>query len=144
MIKKILLYIWQLPQNLLGLCILNYNKLRKGYCEKVITDDITWYRVKYLLDCGISLGDYIILDIEGFGRNTIPKTTIKHEHGHQIQSLYLGWLYLPIIGISSAIFNNLWDRVFHKKWTYKERNKWYYNRFPENWADKLGDVKRNF
>ena len=36
--------------------------------------------------------------------------TIKHEYGHQKQSLYLGWFYLLIIGIPSFL-GNIWDRI---------------------------------
>ena len=50
--------------------------------------------------------------------------------------------FIVLIGISSAVFNNLWDRLFHRNWSTVERNKWYYNRYPENWADKLGGVVR--
>lgn len=141
MIKEIILYIWQLPQNMLGLCCLAYNKLRKATCKKETTNSITWYRVSYMFNSGISLGKYIIIEAEGSKR--VSSATILHEHGHQIQSLYLGWLYLIIIGIPSAVFNNMWDRLFHKNWDWKKRSKWYYSRFPENWADKLGGVKRN-
>jgi hypothetical protein len=48
------------------------------------------------------------------------------------------------IGIPSAIFNNLRDRLFHKKWSSQQRYKWYYSRYPEAWADRLGEVQRNF
>jgi hypothetical protein len=48
-----------------------------------------------------------------------------------------------VIGIPSAVFNNLWDRLVHKKWPSTDRLKWYYNRYPEKWADKLGGVTRN-
>lgn len=30
-------------------------------------------------------------------------STIKHEYGHTIQSKYLGWLYLIIIGLPSIV-----------------------------------------
>lgn len=131
-LKEVLLYIWQLPQNLLGFVL-------SRFAYKTVTySSIKVYISRYIFRCGVSLGKYIILD----PRYENSAITIKHEHGHQIQSLYLGWLYLPIVGISSAIFNNLWDRLFHKNKDWRWRSKWYYNRFPENWADKLGHVHR--
>ena len=88
---------------------------------------------------GFALGKYICLP-DSYNLNL----TVPHEGGHTLQSEKLGWLYLPIVGISSAIFNNLWDRWFHKKWPGEKRYKWYYNRFPEKWADELGSVKRTY
>jgi len=52
--------------------------------------------------------------------------------GHQKQSLYLGWLYLIIIGLPS-VTGNLLNRVIDFD---------YYKQPWEAWADKLGGVKR--
>lgn len=127
--KNVLLYIWQLPQNLLGLLVIFFSKAKKTEWNGIVC-----YKTDYVF--GVSLGKYIILD----RWSTI--TDILHEYGHQKQSLILGWLYLPIIGITSAVFNNLWDRLAHKDWSTTDRYDWYYARFPEQWADKLGGVKR--
>lgn len=129
MMKKFLLYLWQLPQNLLGLLVIHLIKANKAEWN-----GITYYKTKYLM--GVSLGQYIIL------YKFSPNDSILHEYGHTKQSLFLGWLYLPVVGIPSAIFNNLWDRLAHQDWTYTERELWYYQRFPEKWADKLGGVRR--
>lgn len=86
---------------------------------------------------GVSLGNYIIFS----SHHNADDNSIKHEHGHQKQSSYLGWLYLILIGLPSFV-GNLYDRIAHKKWTIKERIKWYYNQPWEKWADELGDVKR--
>jgi hypothetical protein len=69
------------------------------------------------------------------------ETTVRHELGHSLQSRYLGPLYLFVVGIPS-IYGNLVNRGKHRNWTASEKALWYYNRFPENWADKLGGVKR--
>lgn len=60
---------------------------------------------------------------------------------YQIQSLYLGPLYILIIGIPSVI-GNLWDRIAHKSWSNAKRIKWYYTLPWEYSADKLGGVSR--
>ena len=125
--KKILLYMWQLPQNLLGLAVILFSKAKADACSKGV------YFTRY--NFGVSLGKYIILN-ERCGINDI-----KHERGHQKQSLYLGWLYLLLIGLPSAL-GNIWDRLFHKKWYYTARMYWYYKQPWEAWADKLGGVKR--
>lgn len=103
--------------------------------------DVAVYYTSNVAGCGVSLGKYIILDYKGYHKRHVPNT-YNHEHGHQKQSLYLGPLYLIIVGLVSALCNNVWDRLFHRKWSSRKRNKWYYSRFPENWADKLGGVSR--
>jgi hypothetical protein len=85
---------------------------------------------------GASLGRYIFMD------QRYTDEDWKHEYGHSRQSLHWGPLYLPAIGIPSAVFNNLWDRIFHKYWPDADRHIWYYNRYPEKQADKLGGVSR--
>lgn len=141
-IKKFLLYIWQLPQNLIGFILTRFAKAKTISTMNDGTKVIIYY-TNNVFGCGVSLGNYIVLDYYNYYINGFAnERTLNHEHGHQIQSRYLGWFYLIIIGVTSAIFNNLWDRLFHKKWTSLQRYLWYYNRFPENWADKLGGVKR--
>ena len=126
---NVLLYIWQLPQNLLGLLVIFFSKAKPN--------EDGFFTGVYFTKCnfGVSLGSYIILNKD------IIMNDILHERGHQEQSLYLGWLYLIIIGLPSAC-GNLYDRWFHKNWTYLERYRWYYSLPWEHWADKLGDVKR--
>jgi hypothetical protein len=120
--KKLLLYLWQLPQNLIGFFIIKIMK-----AEKTGQQGITYY-VCPLFRSGVSLGNYIIFD----NRIYVSGFSIKHEKGHQKQSLYLGWFYLLLIGLPSII-GNILRRFF-------EFN---YYRLPwERWADLLGDVKR--
>ena len=125
---KILLWLWQLPQNVLGLLVIAITRANK-------TEDGIWI-CGYLFDSAVSLGDYII-----FQKYRVTDIAIKHEKGHQKQSLILGPLYLIIIGLPSAC-GNIIDRVFHKKWCYTARMYWYYKQPWEAWADKLGSVKR--
>ena len=56
-LKEILLYIWQLPQNLLGLIMLLF---MKPYVSKEKYKGIT-YIVSKKMSGGISLGNYVIL-----------------------------------------------------------------------------------
>ena len=130
MIKEILLYLWQLPQNLLGLLVILFTKAEK-------TNPFYWRTSKHRF--GVSLGLYIIFG--AVSDRYIPWRSVKHEQGHQKQSLYLGWLYLLIIGLPSAI-GNIYDRIAHKHWSYTESEKWYYSQPWEKWADKLGGVER--
>lgn len=127
--KKIILYVWQLPQNLLGLLVILFTRAKHQNCCYVANSK------RYF---GVSLGNYIIF---GTGYWGYSKKDLLHEMGHQKQSLYLGPLYLIIIGLPSFC-GNIFDRVFHKKWLSARRIKWYYSQPWEKWADKLGGVKR--
>ena len=131
----VVLYLWQLPQHLLALLLWVLLRLsgRVVWVEEAAKPLYITIKVK---TWGVSLGWYIFLD-EAYGEKAR-----LHEQGHSRQSQYLGPLYLLVVGIPSAVFNNLWDRWFHKNWTNQKRITWYYNRFPEHWADKLGGVER--
>lgn len=127
---KVLSWLWQLPQNILGLLVITITRAKK-------TEDGIWL-CGYLFDSAISLGDYII-----FQKYRATDNAIKHEKGHQKQSRMYGWFYLLIVGLPS-ITRNIWDRIMHKNWTTARRVTWYYGGFPENQADKLGGVVRQY
>ena len=124
---NVLSWLWQLPQNILGLLIIAITRAKK-------TEDGIWI-CGYLFYSAISLGDYIIFQT---GTGT-AYNAIKHEKGHQKQSRMYGWFYLLIVGLPS-ISRNIWDRIIHKNWATMRRATWYYGGFPENQADKLGGV----
>ena len=128
---KVLLYLWQLPQNILGLLVILFTGAFKTKAEYWVCDK----------SFGVSLGTYIIFGDLG-GRMTISEKSIKHEQGHQKQSKIFGPLYLIVIGLPSFIFN-IYDRLFHKDWVYWEKCKWYYSLPWEHWADRLGNVNRD-
>ena len=126
---NVLKYLYQLPQNLIGLLVIAFTKAQK---QKKC--GIVFYHTNYSM-FGVSLGNYIIIG------GSVVENTVKHEYGHQFQSLYLGWLYLLVVGLPS-VARNIWDRIAHRKWSYKKRSEWYFGGYPENWADKLGTVRR--
>ena len=130
MMKNIFLYLWQLPQNILGLIIILITQAKKNS---------DCYETELRMSWGISLGNYIIFSRKKYIHPSIK--SILHEKGHQKQSLYLGWFYLIDIGIPS-LFGNIIDKLFHGHWNMFDRMKWYYNQPWEKWADKLGNVKR--
>lgn len=123
---KPLKYIWQLPQNIIGLIISLYYR-RKGYKTLAYKDRLITYWNSY---AGLSLGKYI------FVNERASEYTIKHEYGHTKQSLILGWLYLLVIGLPSLIWCNCFEN-------YRKKHKVsYYSFYTESNADKLGGVKR--
>lgn len=120
-------FLHQLPQNLLGLIVylVNIKSVKRVYESSL---NVWYYTAKHVSDKGISLGRYIFIDSD----REVTLNTIRHERGHQKQSLYLGWLYLLVIGLPSLIGN-----ILHR---YIEFD--YYSQLWESWADKLGNVSR--
>ena len=135
--KKLLLYLWQLPQSIVGYCILFFCKIRfiKSN-EKVKKIDVNGiknvYSVPKFFNSAVSLNIII-----GQSNNITQFKTCMHEYGHRIQSQKLGPLYLIIIGIPSFL-GNLKSRLYKKCDKYFD----YYKQPWEAWADKLGGVKR--
>jgi hypothetical protein len=130
-----IIWLWQLPQHLLALLLIHLWGAKYSNAHGV------WWIDKPGI--GVSLGQYILLD-KRYGSSFDVTTVIKHERGHSLQSLIFGPVYLLAIGIPSAVFANLWDRMFHKDWSSVRREHWYYSRYPEKWADRLGGVLRGW
>lgn len=122
--KGIFLYIWCLPQNLLGLALRLFYKGN----DSIYEDAIVRRSTKML--GGISLGKYIIVN------QWSSKEDVKHEYGHCIQSKKWGWLYLPVVGLSSLIWAWLYGPIIDPD----EVD--YYSFWTEKNANKLGNVKR--
>lgn len=123
-IKKLLLSIWELPQNILGFVVKNIYKA--SYVENIGNTEIYLWSI----GGGMSLGKYI------FVCDPMDMKLVRHEYGHTIQSELLGWLYIPVIGIPSFIWANCFEGYRNKT------GKSYYWLYTERWADKLGGVKR--
>ena len=125
---KLLRWIWEFPQCLLGfiltLCYkVEYKETFKG---------IPIYAGNF--PGGISLGLYTIMNETSwkYNRNMIK----EHEWGHTRQSIRLGWLYLPTVGLCSVCWVGL------RRISEKLRRKSYYSVWPENQADKFGGVPK--
>jgi hypothetical protein len=120
---------WELPQILSALIL--YAIMKKRIIQAIDYKDSKIFFVRDFPG-GISLSFIIFLnDID---LNNLR--AIKHEYGHTIQSLFLGWFYLFIVGVPSIIRSSIWNH-------YKLEEKKYYECFPENWADSLGNIKSN-
>jgi hypothetical protein len=129
--KRAIMFIWQLPQNIIAIMFLLVIK-DKDFVSVQTKDDVNFYKIKNF-DSGVSFGSLVFINAE----NSDPRT-IRHEYGHSLQSRMLGPLYLIVVGLPSLTMNIIcrikgWDSEYSKN---------YYNRFPENWADKLGNVTR--
>lgn len=128
---EILLYIWQLPQNIAGLIMLLIYRIEKKYLK---LNGRTFYYTPEMIS-GISLGNYIIIKKEDWG------VDMRHEYGHSVDSRKFGPLYLIVIGLPSLL-GNIYDKIFHKNWKYSDSCEWYYNQPWEKSADKNGGVNR--
>lgn len=120
---------WELPQNLLGAIV---KKIFKAKYQMTYGDAkvYTW-SIKF---GSMSLGKYIFIGEKVFDTPYHNVITIKHEYGHTIQSKYLGWFYLLVIGLPSLI----WAQCFEG---YRQKNNVsYYDFYTEKWANKLGGV----
>lgn len=121
-------WVWQLPQNLLGVLWKNIKK--NSIITEISNDDIESVGAKaYLTKAGgaVTLGKYVF--ISQIYRD--QGMTIKHECGHVKQSKMLGPLYLIVIGVPSILHARLNDYIGCDK------ESGYSHFYTEKWADKL-------
>ena len=127
---------WGILQNLLGCCIflICIRKPHQWYRTAVVT---LWDRPDSL-GCGMFV---FLANPKPTGRVNNTKLSkfqqeiLLHEYGHTIQSLILGPLFLPVIGIPSFIWASL--PVFEKLRERKGLS--YYWLYCEKWATSLGN-----
>lgn len=120
-IKLCLLFLWQLPQNIIALIMCPF----LGEKELIVFQDYCWAFKCSKMEGGISLGNFIFLSKS----HAKKETSILHEYGHTKQSHILGFLYLIIIGIPSLL-NAMFGFT-----------KCYYSWYTEKWANKLAKLK---
>jgi hypothetical protein len=123
--KRVFLIIWQLPQAILGVLVLLFAK--KVNID--IEDDFVFVDIRNRW--GLSLYPFI------FVYYFASDGTWDHEIGHAKQSMYLGPLYLLVVGLPSFVRAAVW--TFDKDRSRAD----YYKGWPENWADRLGGVRRD-
>ena len=134
--RSILLYVWQLPQNLLGLLLLAIYKPQRVH---VLENGVEIY-YSHKMGGGISLGKYCLVNTSHYRENvedSLARNTVRHEAlGHTKQSMVLGWLYLIIIGLPSIVWAMLYGGVI------KESKNGYYKFYTEKSADRLAGIER--
>lgn len=121
----ILLFIWQLPQNLVALVMMPF----LGSLSKICYRNYCYCFLGDYMRGGISLGNF------AFVSESISKyePDIAHEvDGHTVQSKILGPLYLIVIGIPSIC----WAYFRNKK---KHPN--YYAFYTESWANECAGLE---
>ena len=127
-LATVLLQVWQLPQNLVGLVFGWFLKGKRRHGNLPgFPEDIRLVTASNMYG-GISLGNFV------YCRAPVYDRMVRHEYGHCRQSRILGPFYLLVIGLPSLLWA-LW-------WT-PGRSVGYYSFFTERWADRLGGVKRS-
>ncbi len=118
---------WGLVQTLAGLVVfLSCPGCRHAFHRGAVVT--VWRRWD-----GLSLGLFVFVP-EGED----PRL-LRHEYGHTLQSLLLGPLYLPVIGLPSL----LWAGLPALKRRRRMRGRSYYDFYTERWADRWGGVDRH-
>ncbi|MCM1440319.1 MAG: hypothetical protein NC131_14115 [Roseburia sp.] len=128
---------WGILQTLLGFVVFLFNINNKHYFYHgaIITE-----RKK---PSSVSLGMFVFTTVtpmkdkrteNAIHYNELGKRLLVHEYGHTIQSLILGPLYLPIIGIPSTIWGFL--PYFQRK---RNNGVSYFSFFTEKSANYLGE-----
>jgi hypothetical protein len=128
-----LFLLWQAPQYITG----NIYRLfvKTEYAEKYFQSTVYFINAEKF---GISFGCQIFLSNDKRGKELLP-----HEYGHSRQSRILGVFYLPVICVLGLARYLVYERKVKKAETNDELmriRKWYFNGFPENWANRLGNV----
>lgn len=138
--RKILYTIWQctwgVVQTLLGgIIFLKHIRCKHyNYHGAIVT--------QWGAKASMSLGLFVFVSAEPYFANKFAgemsadecaARLLVHEYGHTIQSLILGPLYLPVIGIPST----WWGFVSAKKRNEKQLP--YGSFFTERWANRLGE-----
>lgn len=116
----VLLYLWQLPQNLIGLAYLALCFDRVKITEQ---RGAVFYATKRVRG-GMTLGRYVFIAPGNIDREPV----YDHEFGHVRQSRRWGWLWLPVFAIPSGL-HCLFCRAAN-----------YYHFYTERSANRLGGV----
>ncbi len=120
---------WGLPQNVVG-GILYLHYRRKG-CPCFSYQGaraVIWTQKSG----SMSMGMFLFLHPTWKPHN---HRLLSHEYGHTIQSLLLGPMYLPLVGIPSILWAGLPAFERMRRRTHRS----YYSVYPENWANRCGD-----
>ena len=128
--------VWELPQSALGVAVLGA-ELAVGSARSVerrhgrLFVESSWNAV--------SLGYVVFWRRRSDRYFALDEHTREHEYGHTFQSRLLGPLYLPLVGVPSALrvlFAIAYREITGRRWA------GYFDGYPERWADSLGGVDR--
>lgn len=136
LVFRILFFIWELPQNILGVVVFIFFGIRRQILGVGFERERLFIKTRRT---GVSLGSFVFWTTRGERFPHIKNDIKQHEYGHTIQSRMFGPLYLLLVGIPSisrVIYSLLYYRRHKRHW------KGYFNGYPEDWADRLGKVRQ--
>lgn len=125
--KTLLFRLWQwtwgFPQTLLGFLIYlwNFRKPHYRYHGCLVT--------RWAQRGSLGVGMFLFLGCD-------DAEVLVHEFGHSVQSMILGPLFLPIMGIPSF----LWCNLKPCRRLRREKGVSYYRFYPESTANRLGSL----
>ena len=139
---------WGFPQTFAGACVFLAHAREPHFLHHGAL--VTVWKPHY----GLSLGPFVFMDakpdtangnaaekasppplVEHVSGKLLDDRLLVHEYGHTIQSLILGPLYLPIVGLPSVI----WFRTPRLSQRRHDAESSYYAFFTERWANTLGE-----
>lgn len=123
---------WGLLQTLCGFVVFLANRSAPHFAYRgaVIT--------RWGSKASVSLGMFVFVAGEAFSAKANSQMGLRllvHEYGHSIQSLILGPLYLPVVGLPSL----LWARLPVFVHARQKNRISYFSFYTEKWADRLGE-----
>lgn len=127
----VVLWIWQAPQNILGLIMILITGATKRVWTIQVRGEWTTFIYWKSKNFTASLGDYIIFGDDYYSWSN-GQEVFLHEAGHQVQSAILGPLYLLAIGLPSLLWR-LYFNAFHPP----VPGAWFYT---EKWANRIMGV----
>lgn len=120
----LLQWTWGLPQNLVGLALW---LCCKGHpLPKFHGAAVTQWRSSGSAGIGMFL----------FLQEDADRELLIHEYGHSLQSIILGPLFLPVVGLPSL----LWAELPVARRFRQRHKKSYYWLYCESWANRLGSL----
>lgn len=115
----VLMYIWQLPQHIIGTAILFFSKAHYDREAQVY--------IASHLPGSFSFGCVRLIPSRAY-TYYICSTLF----GYSVMSVYTGPLYLVLVYIP-LLFITLYRRLAKKSFS------WYISKYPEHWANQLGE-----
>lgn len=139
---------WGFPQTFTGACLFLSCARKPHFFHHGAL--VTIWKPHY----GLSLGPFVFINgwpvvaddtdtdpaspppfVEYVQGTVLNDRLLVHEYGHTIQSVILGPLYLPVVGIPSAI----WLRMPRLSQRRHDAESSYYAFYTERWANHLGE-----
>ena len=132
--------LWGLPQSIIGFFLFLHYRRRSRRHEIFHGAIVTSWPIHGSMSLGLFIfmsehtGSFV-RDGEIVTGAVADRSVLVHEFGHSVQSLLLGPLFLPLVGLPSI----LWANVPALRALRRDRKISYYSIYPENWANRLGE-----